>query len=265
MIKVFLILSTAVLLGSAVFGWMNREEFIETRLEKDKKNKAIAQKISKTDAEITKLKDELYVALDKTHAEFDEAELGTERYQRNIVEQDNLLAEAMGKKSRLMEEKAEYDQVIADLRLKFEGITLEELPDRIEDMKKELANAQKEEEELTKQVAAMNKRVEKGRSTVGTFQKRQAERSQGIALNGTEGTITAVNQDWGFVVVNIGKNQGVSADSELIVMRAGEIVGKLAITSIEPRLTVADIRYDTLKDGATILPGDVVIFEKLQN
>ena len=93
----------------------------------------------------------------------------------------------------------------------------------------------------------------------------QAERSQGIALNGTEGTITAVNQDWGFAVINIGKNQGVSADSELIVKRGSDIVGKLSIVSIEPRLTVADIRQDTLRNGARIVPGDKVIFEKLQN
>ena len=57
----------------------------------------------------------------------------------------------------------------------------------------------------------------------------------------------------------------VSGDSELIVKRGTEIVGKLSIVSIEPRLTVADILQNTLKPGARILPGDKVIFEKLQN
>ena len=111
----------------------------------------------------------------------------------------------------------------------------------------------------------MNKRVAKNDTTIQTFSQRQAERSQGISLNGTEGTITAVNWDLGFVVINIGKNQGVGADSELIVKRGSEIVGKLTISSIEPRLTVADIRQDTIRDGARIIPGDRVIFEKLQN
>jgi hypothetical protein len=171
----------------------------------------------------------------------------------------------MGKKSTLEEEKAEYDRALEDLSLKFGGITLDELPAKIEEMKKELADSEKKQSELTLAVAAMSKRVEHNNSTIDTFTKRQGDRSQGIALNGTEGTITAVNQDWGFAVINIGKNQGVSADNELIVKRGTEIVGKLAIVSIEPRLTVADIRMNTLKKGARILPGDKVIFEKLQN
>jgi hypothetical protein len=265
MIKVFLILASAVLLGGAALGWMNREEFIQVRTDKDTNNSSIKTKVKATDKEITKLRDELYVALDKTHAEFDEAELGTERYARNIVEQDRLLSAAMGKKSKLMEQKSEFDRALEELRLKFPNVTLEELPGRIEEMKKELADAQTSEKELNKNVAAMNKRVAKNNSTIQTFSQRQAKRSQGISLNGTEGTITAVNWDLGFVVINIGKNQGVGADSELIVKRGSEIVGMLTISSIEPRLTVADIRQDSLKKGARIIPGDRVIFEKLQD
>ena len=132
-------------------------------------------------------------------------------------------------------------------------------------MKKEVADAQKMQAELTKNVIAMNKRVDKNNATIKTFSKNQAERSDGIVLNGTEGTITAVNQEWGFAVIGIGKNQGVSADSDLIVKRGTEVIGKLRISSIEPRLTVADIIQKTLKKGARILPGDRVIFEKLQN
>ncbi len=171
----------------------------------------------------------------------------------------------MGKKSTLMEEKSEYDRTLEDLKLKFGDLSFDELPGKIEEMKTELTDAQKKQSELTIAVAAMNKRVDRNRTTIQTLSKNQAERSQGISLNGTEGTITAVNQDYGFAVINIGKNQGVSGDSELIVKRGTEIVGKLSIVSIEPRLTVADILQNTLKPGARILPGDKVIFEKLQN
>lgn len=264
MIKVFLILASAVLLGGAALGWMNRDEFIQVRTEKDENNVKIADKVKQTDKEIESLQS-LYATLDGTHAEFDEAQLGTERYARNIVEQDRLLSEAMGKKSTLMEEKSEYDRTLEDLKLKFGDISFDELPGKIEEMKTELTDAQKKQSELTLAVAAMNKRVDRNNTTIETLSKNQSARSQGIALNGTEGTITAVNQDYGFAVINIGKNQGVSGDSELIVKRGTEVVGKLSIVSIEPRLTVADILQDTLKPGARILPGDKVIFEKLQN
>jgi hypothetical protein len=264
MIKVFLILASVVLLGSAVLGWMNREDFIATREAKDADNEAIAKQNKSTDDEIGTLNTQ-YEKLNATHLEFDEANEQTKRYSDNIAEQDRVLSKAMADKSILMDEKAKYDQAVEDLQLKFKGVTLDELPARIEEMKQELADAQKKEKELTLTVAAMTKRVEKNETTIDTFSQRQAERGRGIALNGTEGTITAVNQDWGFAVINIGKNQGVSADSELIVKRGADVVGKLNIVSIEPRLTVADIRMDTLKKGARILPGDRVIFEKLQN
>ena len=127
MIKVFLILASAVLIGGAVLGWMNREEFIEVRTAKDENNKTIAKEVNNTDDEIVVLKTK-HEALDATHAEFDEAELGTERYARNVVEQDRLLSEAMGKKAKLLEEKSEYDRALEELRLKFPDVPWPELP-----------------------------------------------------------------------------------------------------------------------------------------
>jgi hypothetical protein len=111
----------------------------------------------------------------------------------------------------------------------------------------------------------IDRKLKTNRGVITRLQEKQRDRDIGITRNAMEATITAVNQDWGFAVINIGKNQGVTADSELIVKRGNQIVGKLTIVSIEPRLTVGDIRQDTLKKGARILPGDRVIFEKLQN
>ena len=66
MIKVFLILASVVLLGSAALGWMNRDEFIQVRTEKDDNNKKIATKIKSTDEEIATLTGH-YETLDGTH------------------------------------------------------------------------------------------------------------------------------------------------------------------------------------------------------
>ena len=153
MIKVFLILSSVVLIASAVLGWMNREEFIRVRLEKDTANEATASKVKKTFAEIDTLK-EKHVTLDDTHQAYDEAELGTQRYEDSIGSQNQLLAKANSEKSTLMEEKAEYDQALADLQLKFDGIIFDEIPDKIQEMKDELADAEKKQGELNLAVAA---------------------------------------------------------------------------------------------------------------
>lgn len=264
MIKVFLILASVVLLGSAVLGWMNREEFVQVRTEKDDKNKEIAAKVTETDKGIEALQEQRGT-LDTVHGEYDEAVLRTRAYEGNIEGEKKLLAEQMGIRSGLMARKAEQDEVIRKLEEKLEGFDLDRLDETITQMRDDLADKQKERDELAKNLVTMNNHVKRNEGTISTLNDKQAQRSTGIALNGTEGTITAVNQDWGFAVINIGKNQGVDGNSELIVKRGTEVVGKLAIVSIEPRLTVADIRMDTLKKGARVLPGDKVIFEKLQN
>ena len=62
MIKVFLILTSVVLLGGAVLGWMNREEFIQVRTDKDTNNDKIVKKVKQTDDEIGKLKERVLKA-----------------------------------------------------------------------------------------------------------------------------------------------------------------------------------------------------------
>ena len=76
-----------------------------------------------------------------------------------------------------------------------------------------------------------------------------------------EGVVTAVNKDWGFVLVNIGKDQGVEGDSELIVERDGIRIGNLSVVSIQPGLTVADISQKGLSKA--VEPGDKVVFQNL--
>lgn len=266
MIKVFLILASVVLLGSAVLGWMNRDEFVNVRLEKDQKNKDIAAKEDETEDGIDALKTQRGV-LDGVHGQYDEAVISRNNTEGFIKGEQKLLDAEMDIRSGLMERKAEQDKILTDLEVAVGRPIddLDELDVEIAKMTDDLANAEKEKEELEKNLMTMNNHVKRNEGTIGTLTEKQQVRSQGINLNGTEGTITAVNQDWGFVVINIGKNQGVDGNSELIVKRGTEVVGKLAMVSIEPRQTVADIRMDTLKKGARILPGDKVIFEKLQN
>ena len=74
-------------------------------------------------------------------------------------------------------------------------------------------------------------------------------------------TSTNPHKDWGFVLVNIGKDQGVQGDSELIVQRDGIRIGNLNVVSIQPGLTVADINQKGL--SGSVEPGDKVIFENI--
>ena len=92
-------------------------------------------------------------------------------------------------------------------------------------------------------------------------EKVQANRLTAVARNAIVGAVTAVNKGWGFVVVNVGKDQGVENDSELIVKRGEKRIATLNIVSIRPGLTVADINQKTI--SGTVQQGDTVIFKNI--
>jgi HAMP domain-containing protein len=55
------------------------------------------------------------------------------------------------------------------------------------------------------------------------------------------GKVTAVDPKWDFVVVNVGEDQGVLNDGELLVSRQGKLVGKVIVRSVQKNHSVANL------------------------
>ena len=92
--------------------------------------------------------------------------------------------------------------------------------------------------------------------------KRDIERNSRIGRNSMEAVVTAVNQDWGFIVIGAGSNSGFTPQSALIVRRDGRMIGRVRPSSIEPTQTIAEIEFDSLATGVRLQPGDRVILAK---
>jgi hypothetical protein len=157
-------------------------------------------------------------------------------------------------------EIANAEGTVEALKAKFPGVTLDNIGDTIkklqsdlEDTKQELSAKQAEVEIVSKQVAANGKAIERA-------QKRAADRLARVRGNATEGTITAVNNDWGFAVANVGSSAGIEGESQLIVKRGTQRIATLDVVSVQPGKTVLDIRQKSL--SGVVQPGDRVIFEK---
>jgi hypothetical protein len=89
------------------------------------------------------------------------------------------------------------------------------------------------------------------------------ERKRRVAASGKlgiRGTILAVNQTYNFVVLNLGGRQGVEANSEMLVVRDGALIGKIRISSVEPATAIGDIITGSLARGVQVQRGDVVIY-----
>ncbi len=75
---------------------------------------------------------------------------------------------------------------------------------------------------------------------------------------GTKGEIVAVDPKFDFVVLNIGKDQGLIQNAKLLVNRNGKLVGKVKITSVEDKRSIANVLADWKQDE--LVEGDQVFY-----
>ena len=71
------------------------------------------------------------------------------------------------------------------------------------------------------------------------------------------GQIAAVQDSWGFVVLDIGRNQHVTANAQFVVYRDSKMVGKVQVMSVGATTCVAEIMPEFEKTGFRV--GDTAI------
>lgn len=257
--KILLALSIVFMLGSAVLGFLNKGKLTEsqaatasaqsaataaqTEVANSKKSATEAnQKLTAETAKVTDL---------ETQISAKEAEIA-----RVTGEVTNLTAQITSKDAELLAKTSELEALKAAATATPEtGITeidpnqgaqIAELTAQIE--------ALRSEKNIIgdKLLAAESKNTEL--SDIVNRQK------NAVLARGTEGQVVAVNQAWGFVVLDLGDRSGAVADAELVVLRSGERIGRVKITSVERTNSIADIIGSSISDSQRILPGDRVIY-----
>ena len=239
----------------------NRTTLKETRVERIKNNDLIVGVLNKIKQEDDPALIASYEALYAQEVRLAESKANTDTHNVNIKRLDNEIAGLNSEKAPVDKKIATAENAVKEISERFPGTTLQNVAEKIKQLesdletaKQDLATRKTELEVVNKKVAANEVRIEKAK-------KVQTDRLSSIGRNATEGLITAVNTDWGFVLVNIGKDQGVQGDSQLIVQRDGIRIGNLNVVSIQPGLTVADINQKGL--SGSVEPGDKVIFENI--
>jgi hypothetical protein len=127
-----------------------------------------------------------------------------------------------------------------------------DLQTQLEDTRRQLDTAERE-----KQVLASKVRPAQGAAaTIERPQKRRAS----ISNPSLRGSVLAVNQAYNFVVLSVGGRQGLEANSEMLVLRGGTLIGKIRISSVEPATAIGDIVGSSLARGVQVQPGDIVVY-----
>lgn len=74
---------------------------------------------------------------------------------------------------------------------------------------------------------------------------------------GVRGKVSAVQPNWGFLVLNIGRNDHVTPDSHFIVYRDDKMIGKAQIVVVNATTSIAELLPEYSQ--GTVRPGDMVI------
>lgn len=122
---------------------------------------------------------------------------------------------------------------------------------QIDDLNNQLLHSEENMRDLQDKVATLEKVIEDMEGERGT------PGSARVPV-GTMGRILVVNPDWNFVVLDIGAEQGLVPNAEMLVHRKDQLIGKVRIGTVEKTLAIAEILRDWTKQP--INEGDYVLY-----
>jgi len=282
---VFYILALLVTAGAAYFSWDVNKKFQEeyalinsayVDTDTGKKfdvglvglNDRHEATIKKTEDELKSEKEQLEAAkkeLAERNAAIEVAQSNERTLQRTVGETEATLEEQQVKLDDLADAIKRAEEVVKTLANELGGVVevnLENLPDVIQQLKQKKQALTDSNEELTELSAAADKNLAKNREEMARLVDRKSKRDSEIGRNSMEATVTAVNYEWGFVVVGAGSRSGFTPQTTVLVKRDGRVLGQLNPSSIEPNQTIFEIDFDSMAPGVRIRPGDRVLLSQ---
>jgi len=138
---------------------------------------------------------------------------------------------------------------------------VEDHSQELNSLKTRVVRAEAEAEESRRVADTLGRKLKEDASRIASLDQVHREKERQIQRTRATGRVVGVNEGWNFVIVDLGDKQGAERDSTLIVLRGGQQIAKVRISSVEPSTSVADVIRSTVRKGAKVQPGDSVIFE----
>jgi len=252
MANIFGISTAVVLLLSAYVALKNKTAYEEEIKKSEVATHNLAEKkseLSDTEEELKKLPDDLSsVEAEATELSQQEATLRKANEELK-AEKDAKAATLESNKAKLTAIREQSGQV-ADVKelasqLKIADQELETLTQDLADAEAKLAN-----------LTAQSSQAQASANAVKVELDRQANNESASTLNTR---VRSYYPTWGFVTLAGGNNVGVVAKSTLDVVRDGQTIAKLLVTTVESSSASASVIPDTLAADATIQAGDRVV------
>lgn len=259
--KFIMALSILAMGGGAFLGVLNKQTLIDERtLANDAQEQVTELKgnLNQAEDDLTKATEERTQAQDSR----DQISATLSETQQQIKRQMAQITTSQQELEKMKVEKQEIDLAISKVFPPGSPIkTVEELQQAQQALKDQLTEQKNKKTDLMAQLQTIQTDMQTGEQKVRELEAYQIDRAKEIALNGLEATVIAVNRNFGFVMVNAGKNLGVKPESSLLVKRGTDRIARLQIRELETNVLVADVVADSVPAGVKVLPGDKVIFE----
>lgn len=261
----FYVLAILIIAGAGYFTYEHSRKFEELqkiRLETIKTNKDEDATAQATVADLRKELATLAAAEQKKvelTQELSALKATGATLERNVADLDGTIKEQDAEFAELDKTMKEVQEILKDLG---EGITIENLPEKIQAVNDDKKQKDLKMEELNTLVGTAEKLLATNRAELDRQVKHDLQRNTNIGHNSREAVISSVNQDWGFVVIGAGSSTGFTPQTTLLIKRDGRVIGRVQPSSIEPGQTIGEIDFKTLAPGVRVQPGDRVILEK---
>lgn len=260
MSKILLIVSIVLVLGSAVLGFMTKgkidglqgdltaERNTVTGLRSDLKKETAAKDgaiAAQTAAE--EQAQQLETALNQSKDELAKANTDLEAAKADVTTKEERIAKLEG------DIKSMTPPVPGGV-----GPTDDADPGLA--MQNQLAEAQAQLAEAQQVSKSLESRLAEKEEEMADLREKAERRDRQVLAQGLSGQVLAVNRNWNFIVISVGDRQGAVVGGEMIVARNNSQVAKVRITAVEPTTSIADIIPGSMIRGASVQPGDTVIY-----
>ena len=141
---------------------------------------------------------------------------------------------------------------------------LSELQTERETLRQQLADLEKAKGELetkvtelvTQPTVELDKVLVTGQSPANSAASSSAAAAGEKAGTAPSGQVMVVNREYDFIVMNLGKNNGLSVGQEFQIVRGNEVLGKVKIEKVYDELSAAAIlpesRKESIREGGTV-------------
>ena len=250
--KVFLVISAVVLAGAGYFSYSNMGAYGE-KLDEEEATKA----------DLVKRQGDL----ESTNQEIAALEQSIEKLKN---ETSDLQTEEVDLKAKLVQNQSDVSALETKLAEAKENLESAkalagDLP-KVQDLQRQMVQIRTQIEEAEIEVtqaegAAAAAKVEADRLARVAKELEALRKDQEIGLirNDFQSTVQKAYNQWGFVIVNGGFDQGVVNRAQLDVYRRGANICKLLVTSVEASSCVGEIIPGSLSPGQSVQEGDTVV------